>query len=103
MLYPAILDLIDDDVISAHPTAFRVYVRLLRRHPNIFMHAQDVKVWAVAKGLRTNNREVIAALNLLVRRGYLLEHGRGLNNVRQFTLASERRDPPDVHSQEPAA
>ena len=94
MIYSAWFDLHNDDVVVAHPTALRVYAHLLR-NPMIFMQAQDVKAWAIAKQLKTNKGRVLKALNLLVGRGYVIEHDRGANNVRRVTLAMERREMPN--------
>ncbi len=92
MIYAAWFDLHNDDTIVAHPTALRVYAHLLR-NPLIFMRPQEVKLWVIARSLRTNNGRVIAALNLLVKRGYVLEHERGQNNARRVSLLMERTPP----------
>lgn len=93
MIYAAWFELHNDDVIVAHPTALRVYAHLLR-NPLVFMHAQPVKTWLIAQLLHADKGNVIAALNLLVARGYVIEHARGEKNVRQVTLAMERQPPP---------
>ena len=92
MIYAAWFDLHNDDTIVAHPTALRVYAHLLR-NPLAFMHPQEVKVWLIADRLHTNKRRVIDALNLLILRGYVLEHHRGANNARRLSLLIERQCP----------
>lgn len=89
MIYAAWFDLHNDDVVVDHPTAMRVYARLLR-NPLIFMQPQDVKAWVLAKEMGVKEHSVGAALRLLIERGYVLEHERGLNRVRRVTLAIER-------------
>jgi hypothetical protein len=93
MIYAAWFDLHNDDTIVDHPTAMRVYARLLR-NPLIFIKPQDVKAWALAEQMHTHRDRVNAALELLVKRGYVIEHARGTNNVRRLTLAMERTPPP---------
>lgn len=88
-MFSAWFALHEDDVIVDHPTAMRVYARLLR-NPRIFTEPQDVKAWAMADDLHTHRDRVNAALDLLVERGYVVEHKRGLNQVRRLTLAIER-------------
>jgi hypothetical protein len=79
--------LVDDDVSRV---AQKVYGRLLRTHPRILVEPADVKAWALARQLRTHRDRVADALEQLVRRGYLVEHGRGTNNVRRITIAVVR-------------
>lgn len=76
----------EDDAVVDHPTALRVYARLLR-NPRIFTEAQDVKAWALAQEMRADRGSVNAALDLLVERGYAISHGVGLNRVRRLTIA----------------
>ena len=90
MIYAAWFDIHNDDVIVAHPTALRVYAHLVR-NPTAFMQPHELKIWLIARQLRTNNRRVINALNLLVSRGYVLEHARGDNKARRVTIAMERQ------------
>lgn len=90
MIYPAWFELYSDTVIIDHPTALRVYARLVR-NPRIFMEPQDVKAWALALDMHTHRDRVNGALDLLLARGYAIEHPRGLNNVRRITLAIERQ------------
>lgn len=92
MIYSAWFDLHNDDVIVAHPTALRVYAVLLR-NPLVFMRPQAVKMWLIADQLRVEKKSAIAALNLLVARGYVIEHEREMNNVRTVTLAIDRVAP----------
>lgn len=89
MIYAAWFDLHNDDVVVDHPTAMRVYARLLR-NPLIFMLPQDVKGWLIADDMKVQPRSVYRAIDLLIERGYVIDHGRGTNNVRRLTLAMER-------------
>ena len=91
MVFAAWFAIHNDDVIVDHPTALRVYARLLR-NPLIFTQPQDVKAWTLAQEMHTHQDRVNGALNLLVERGYVIEHGRGLNRVRRLTLAIERQE-----------
>jgi hypothetical protein len=96
MIYAAWFDIHNDDEIVDHPTALRVYARLLR-NPLIFMQPQDVKAWTLAEDMRVKRESVQVALSLLIDRGYVIDHGRSLNNVRRLTLAMERApQSPDV-------
>lgn len=85
----------EDDEVVDHPTALRVYARLLR-NPRIFTEAQDVKAWALAEEMHADRGSVNAALNLLIERGYAISHGVGLNRVRRLTLAVSAPTPADA-------
>jgi hypothetical protein len=91
VIYAAWFDLHSDDSVVDHPIALRVYARLVR-NPLIFMQPQDVKAWALAAEMHVNKQSVSAALALLIKRGYAIEHGRSVHNVRRLTLAMERAD-----------
>lgn len=96
MIYAAWFDLHNDDVVVDHPTAMRVYARLLR-NPLIFMQPQDVKGWVMAGEMGVKPKSVYRAIDLLVERGYAIDHGRSMNNVRRLTLAIERpKTAPDL-------
>ncbi len=90
MSYPA-LDAFADDPNVRHLT-FRVYMHLQRR---VLDHAapREVKSYVLSATLRIRPASVIAALNWLVRSGYLIEHARGARGVRVFSLAWSKRDP----------
>ena len=89
-MFPDIIaDLIDDAQLWRHPTSLRVY-RELRRVQNIYYEPQRVKAWLLATELHTNRRVIQRALELLIRRGFVIECGRGQNGVRQLMLARER-------------
>src|SRR4051812_12154312 len=92
MTYPAWFALHEDDAVAASPTALRVYAHLVRM-PNVFFEPQDVKVWLIAERLHTHRDRVTAAIALLVERGYVREHDRGLNNVRRVTLLMQQSLP----------
>lgn len=88
MTFPALLSLPDDPVISAHHAAVRLYLKLLGILD--FNEPRDVKAWGLAEFLRVEPRTVYGCLTMLVRRGYLIDHGRrnGRKNMpRRFTLA----------------
>jgi len=87
--YSAWFELHADDEIARHPTAIRVYAHLLRNE-SIFFAPQDVKAWLLADTLKTHPDTVNAAIKLLVTRGYVIEHGRGMNNVRRLTIVRNR-------------
>lgn len=89
-MFAAWFDIHADDAVADQPTALRVYARLLR-NPRIFTDPQDVKAWLLADELHTHRDRVNSALDLLVARGYLVEHERGLNNVRRLTVAAVRQ------------
>jgi hypothetical protein len=89
MIYAAWFDLHNDDAVIDHPTAMRVYARLVR-NPLIFLTPQEIKTWALADDMHTHRDRVKAALDLLVERGYVIEHPRGTNGVRRLTLAMDR-------------
>lgn len=92
VMFAAWFDIHSDDAIVDHPTALRVYARLLR-NPRIFTEPQDVKAWVLAEQMHAHRDRVNAALDLLVERGYAISHGRGLNRVRRLTLAITRQVP----------
>lgn len=92
MTYAAWYELHDDDAVVDHPTALRVYARLLRRGAAIFRTPQAVKIWLLAEQMRAHRESVIVALDLLIRRGYVVEHGREMNNVRRITIAKIRAE-----------
>lgn len=89
MTFPAWFELHRDAVIIRHPACSAVYANILNR-PNAFHDPQEVKAWLIAEQLGFEKKTVIAALNLLVARGYLAEHARGFRRVRRFTIAITR-------------
>lgn len=91
MTFAAWFELHADDEIVAHPTALRVYALLLR-NSRIFTEPQDTKVWWLADKLGAERETVRRALELLIARGYVVEHERGFNNVRRVTVAVVRQD-----------
>lgn len=82
---PALLALPLDATIGAHSVTIRVYLRLLSILD--FVKPRPVKVWAVAEDLCVKDETVSRALNILIERGYVNDHGRGANKVRECTLA----------------
>ena len=89
MMFAAWFALHEDNVVVDNPTAMRVYARLLR-NPLIFAQPQDVKAWLLAEEMRVHPTSVQAALKLLIDRGYVIDHGRGVHNVRRLTVVVER-------------
>jgi Mn-dependent DtxR family transcriptional regulator len=88
-MFAAWFEIHDDDTIVDSPTALRVYARLLR-NPLIFTEPQDVKAWVLAGEMKVHPTSVQAAIQLLVDRGYVIDHGRGVHNVRRLTIAIAR-------------
>ena len=89
MICAAVFDLVNDDEVIDSPAATGVYFRLLRI-PLIFVKPQDVKSWLLAEEMHVKRETVATALDLLVTRGYLVEHERGYKNIRRVTAAIER-------------
>jgi DNA-binding MarR family transcriptional regulator len=82
--FPALESLADDSAIER--TAWRVYMHL-QRHLLDHTAPREVKAQALAQTLHLREASVIAALNQLVTRGYLIEHDKGARRVRRLTLA----------------
>jgi hypothetical protein len=85
MSFPA-LDAFEEDPIGEHKPTWKVYMHLQR---SLLNHTKPmpVKVRALTQTLRLGPASVIAALNQLVGRGYLIEHSPGSRGVRNLTLA----------------
>jgi len=77
---PALARMIDDDDITL--SAMRVYMRVVRLNPLIFGTPSRVKELEYATGMGLHRNTVRDSLRLLIERGYLVETGRGRNNVR---------------------
>lgn len=90
MTFPAWFDLHCDKAVTANPSALRVYAFLIANYPRIFFEPQDVKAWLIAETEQMGRDSVNDSLDLLVARGYILDHGRGQNNVRRLTLTITR-------------
>jgi DNA-binding GntR family transcriptional regulator len=93
--FPA-LDTFEKDPISETPSTWKVYMHLQR---SLLNHTKPmpVKVRALAQTLRVGPGPIIAALNVLIERGYLLEHSHDKRGVRHLTLAwsvEQNRFPP---------
>lgn len=91
-MYPAWFDVHQDTEVAKRPTALRVYAYLLR-DPRALFHPVPFKVEIVAAQLRTHRDRITEAVELLLSRGYVLDHGRGSNNVRRLTIALVRELP----------
>jgi hypothetical protein len=87
-MFPALTDFPLDPVIGVHPAAQRIYLRLIALLD--FSAPRDVKAWVLAEELCMKKTTVIHAFTTLVDRGFLIDHGRSMNNVRRFTLAWSR-------------
>lgn len=85
MTFPAWFDFARDSVMLRHPATLSVYAHIIER-PKSFHDPQEIKVWWLAETLGFEKETVIKALNLLVERGYLVEHSRAQNNIRRFTV-----------------
>lgn len=84
MSYPAFDAFAADHRVSR--STFRLYMFLQRE---CLHHAEprSVRLWYLADRLRMGRTQVLGGLNWLVRNGYLVEHPRGAQGVRSFTLA----------------
>lgn len=89
-MIPAWFDFHKDRVMQHHPAACTVYASLLSLE-NILFEARPIKAWVLAEALGMEKETVLKALNLLVDRGYVVEHGRSANNVRVFSVAAIRK------------
>jgi DNA-binding IclR family transcriptional regulator len=87
--FPAWFQFHRDKVMQKHPAACTVYASILGLD-NIFWQPRPIKTWLLAEGLGMRKKTVRQSLNLLVKRGYLVEHPRGDNQVRTFTVAMTR-------------
>lgn len=87
-MFPALTDFPLDPIVAAHPASQRVYLRLIAVLD--FTTPRDVKSWVLAEELLVKKSTVIGALTLLIERGFLIDHGRSMNNVRRLTLAWSR-------------
>lgn len=91
-MFPDIIGaLFDDATLWRHPTSLRVYRHLARNHPLIYHEPQEIKSWFLAQQLRTNRQRVQKSLELLIRRGFVIECGRAKNGVRSLMLARDKR------------
>lgn len=86
MTFPAWFDFARDPVMLQHPATLAVYGEIVGR-PNCFYTPHEVKAWVLADKLGFEKETVLKAFNLLVERGYLVEHSRAQNNIRRFTVA----------------
>ncbi len=93
--FPAWFDLHKDRVIRRSPTASIVYADLIAENPTILFEPCEIKAWTMAERIGTHRDRVKKALDLLIQRGYIREHGRGLHNVRIITLCIVRSCPID--------
>ena len=89
MTFPAWFELHRDRTMRRHPAAMTIYASLLTLD-RILYEPRTVKAWVLAEAEGLEKETVLCAMNLLVERGYLLEHERGPNNVRRFTVATTR-------------
>lgn len=88
-MIPAWFDFHRDRVMQKHPAACTVYATLLSLE-NILFEPRPIKAWVLAEALEMEKETVLKGLNLLVERGYLVEHARSANNVRVFSVAIHR-------------
>lgn len=90
--FPAWFDLHSDPVIRQNPSAVTVYAELLQIE-RILYEPREVKAWHLAERVGMRKQTVLRALDLLISRGYLLDHGRGDNNVRRLSIVTTRTVP----------
>jgi DNA-binding MarR family transcriptional regulator len=98
--WPAFVEMLEDEELTLG--AWRVYMRLVRTNPTIFHEPRSIKMWRIAHDLKVEKRTVIEAVNLLLRRGYLIDCGRGVANIRRVQVAIIRSSTPDS-TERPAA
>lgn len=90
-MFPACVDLTRDREIARYPAAIRVYFHLVAEFPDIFFAPQEVKAWLVSDEIDAARNTVNRSIDLLLERGYALEHEpRAMNNVRRLTLIRVR-------------
>lgn len=87
--FPAFAELMRDPQVAERPAVQRVYVHLTE-DPRILYEPRDVKAWLVAQQLGMSRDTVNDALDCLIKMGYLLDHGRGQNNVRRVSIIGKR-------------
>lgn len=93
MTFPAFFEFVRDVAALRHPAAIAVYGHILQL-PGAFHTPQELKAWYLADLLHFEKTSILEAFNLLVERGYLIEHDRGQNNVRRFTVCITRATNP---------
>jgi hypothetical protein len=87
--FPA-LDAFEEDPTVGRLT-FRVFRYLRTKGGLDFTSPREIKTWELAHTLKMRKASIIAKLNWLVDRGYLIEFERGDRGVRRFTLAFAKR------------
>lgn len=87
MTFPAWFDFHKDAVVRRHPAAMVLYAHVVGI-PESHWKPQQLKAWVLAVEFKFEKGTILSAMDLLVGRGYLIEHARGLNNVRSFTVAT---------------
>lgn len=85
MTFPAWYDFHKDKEIRRHPIAMALYAHLVGL-PDSHWVPQPLKAYVFALENKFEKGNVLKAMNLLVSRGYLKEHAKGLNRVRSFTV-----------------
>lgn len=93
MTFPAWRAFYRDPVIRRNHAAAQVYAALLGLGDMIMYEPRAVKAWVLAEAEGLKKETVLRALNLLVARGYVIEHARAPNNVRRFTIATNVSEP----------
>jgi hypothetical protein len=89
MTFPAWFDFHKDPVIRRHPIAMVLYAHMVSI-PESFYVPQPLKAYVFAAENAFEKGNVLKAMNLLVERGYLIEHKKGVNGVRAFTVTTIR-------------
>lgn len=84
MNFPALDAFAIDPVVTR--ITWRVYMQLQRGLLD-FTSVREVRIASLVETLKMRPASVIFGLNQLAGRGYLLEHERGPQNTRRFTLA----------------
>lgn len=93
MTFPAWYEFQRDPVIRQNPSAYPIYAELLQV-PRILFEPADVKAWLLAERVKMRKQTVLRILDLMITRGFVLDHGRGDNNVRRLSIVSTRAPKP---------
>jgi hypothetical protein len=95
MLFPALMDLLENAELMEQPLVWRIY-RQLTKEPRILTQPRDLKAASLVLQVGRNphssrhRTQVRRALRVLIEQGFVVEHGRGANNMRRVTLAFDR-------------
>lgn len=83
---PAYVEMVEDEGFT--DTAIKVYIRIWRMGG---LEPTSVKETVLARALGTTRETVRNAIRWLIARGYVIDHGRGLFNVRKLQIVLLRQ------------